>query len=210
MEKNALELVKLRNTFYRDNFRRMVWVLLVSVLVNVGLVVTLVTFYHQKPRSFYFASTTDGRIIPVYPLTRPVISDEAVRSWVARNVPQIYTLDFVHYRQQYQQLKQYFTEYGWQQFTGAFRDQLNKVINERLITSASPTDVAIITGKAVIDGVFSWKVQLPLVISIQKGGTASVEHVVLSLIVQRINNVGSNQLLGISQIVQTPVNSNGS
>ena len=209
MEKNALELVKLRNDFYRDNFRRMIWVLLICLVIIVVMLVGLLTMAHRQPRSYYFASTTDGRIIPLAPLQVPVISDEAVRSWVARNVPQIYTLDFVHYRQQYQRLHQYFTPFGWEQFTNAFSSQLNKVVSQRLITSASPSNVAIITGKAVIDGVFSWRIQLPLVISIQKGNTQSVEHVTLRLIVQRVNNVGSNELLGISQIVQQPVQEGG-
>ena len=205
MEKNALELVKLRNDFYRDNFRRMVWVLLVCLVIIIVMLVGLLTMAHRQPRSYYFASTTDGRIIPLAPLQVPVLSDEAVRSWVARNVPQIYTLDFVHYREQYQRLRQYFTPFGWGQFTTAFSDQLNKVVSQRLITSASPSNVAVITGKAVIDGVFSWRVQLPLVISIQKGDTQSVERVVLRLVVQRVNNIGSSQLLGISQIIQQPI-----
>lgn len=204
MEKNALELVKLRNDFYRDNFRRMVWVLLICLVIIAVLVVGLLTMANRKPQSYYFASTTDGRIIPLAPLQMPVISDEAVRSWVARNVPQIYTLDFVHYRQQYQRLRQYFTPFGWEQFTSAFSDQLNKVVSQRLITSASPSNVAIITGKAVIDGVFSWRIQMPLVISIQKGDSQSVERVILRLVVQRVNNIGSNELLGISQIIQQP------
>ena len=78
------------------------------------------------------------------------------------------------------------------------------MVSQRLITSASPSNVAIITGKAVIDGVFSWRIQMPLVISIQRGDSQSVERVILRLVVQRVNNIGSNELLGISQIVQQP------
>ena len=102
MENNALELVTLRNNFYRDNFRRMVWVLLISLIVNVILLAGLVTLSNRQPHSYYFATTSDGQIIPIVPLEQPLMTDEAVRSWVARNVPQIYTLDFVNYRQQYQ------------------------------------------------------------------------------------------------------------
>ena len=198
----GLEAVRLRNDFYQRGFRWVLWLLLLSLVINVVLLVGLITMAHRQPRSYYFASTTDGRIIPIYPSDMPVLSDTAIRSWVSENVPRIYSLDFVHYRRQVQSLKQYFTPYGWQQFLQAFSGELSRVVDQKLIVSASPSNVAVITGHGIIDGRYSWQVQIPLVVSIQQGDQQSVDHVVLRLIVQRVNNVGSNQLLGISQIVQ--------
>ena len=198
---NALELVKLRNSFYKDNFRRMILILLVSVLLNVILVISLFVVTSKPPERFYFASTANGRIIPLYALREPVLSDTAVRSWVSSNVPQLYDLDFVHYRSQVQRLRGYFTAYGWRQFLHAFRNELEQVVDQKLITSASPSNVPIITAKGTMDGVYSWDVQIPLIVSVQKGDEQSVEHVVLRLILQRTYGLGSQQLLGISQIV---------
>jgi hypothetical protein len=50
-------------------------------------------------------------------------------------------------------------------------------------------------------------VQIPLLVVYQKGQQEQQKKVLWSLIVQRVNNNdGNDQLLGISQVVQTPLN----
>jgi intracellular multiplication protein IcmL len=198
----SLELVKLRSDFYKDNFRRMVWVLLISLILNVILACSTIFFSHQTPRTYYFATTSDGRLIPMAPLSEPNMSDVAVTNWVSNNIPQVYALDFVHYRTQLQAMQGIFTPYGWQQFMQAFAPFLGTIVSQQLVTSATVTNVPIVVQKGQINGVYSWQVQVPLLISTQKAGQQTTQNVVVRLIVQRINNIASQQLLGISQIVQ--------
>ncbi|MDF2529143.1 MAG: hypothetical protein K0Q57_23 [Gammaproteobacteria bacterium] len=209
MANGSLELVKLRSDFYKDNFRRMVWVLLISLLLNVVLVFTLIFLGHQQPRTYYFATTTQGTLIPVVPLVEPNMSDTAVTSWVSNNLPQIYALDFVHYRTQLQGMEGLFTPYGWTQFLQASSPLLNNIVSQKLVLSATLTNVPIIVQKGTINGVYSWQVQVPLLIATQAGDQQSTQNVIVRLIVQRVNNIASQQLLGISQIVQqqAPVSS---
>lgn len=202
----SLELVKLRSDFYKDNFRRMVWVLLISLVLNVILAISLIFFSHQPARTYFFATTSDGRLIPVVPLVEPNMSDTAVTNWVSNNLPQVYALDFVHYRSQLQSMQGIFTQYGWQQFIQASGPFLSNIVNNQLVTSATLTNVPIVVQKGIINGVYSWQVQVPLLISSQKAGTQTTQNVIVRLIVQRVNNIASQQLLGISQIVQQNVN----
>ncbi|MDF2940585.1 MAG: hypothetical protein K0R66_1227 [Gammaproteobacteria bacterium] len=202
MANNSLELVKLRSDFYKNNFRHMIWVLLISLFLNLILACTLIFTSHQTPKSYYFATTSDGRLIPVIPLVQPNMSDTAVTSWVSNNLPQIYALDFVHYRSQLQDMQGLFTEFGWQQFMQASAGFLGNIVNQRLVVSATLTNVPIVVQKGLINGVYSWQVQVPLLISTQEGGQESTQNVIVRLIVQRVNNIASQQLLGISQIVQ--------
>ncbi|MDO8953900.1 MAG: type IVB secretion system apparatus protein IcmL/DotI [Gammaproteobacteria bacterium] len=202
MANGSLELVKLRSDFYKDNFRRMVWVLLISLVLNLILACSVIFFSHQTPRTYYFATTSDGRLIPVQPLSNPNMSDVAVTNWVSNNLPQIYALDFVHYRTQLQNMQGSFTDFGWQQFMQASAGFLGNIVNQQLITSATLTNVPIIVQKGLINGVYSWQVQVPLLIATQKGDQQSTQNVIVRMIVQRVNNIASQQLLGISQIVQ--------
>lgn len=201
-ESNALEQVKLRNDFYRDNFRRTIWLLLISLILNVILVVAFI-FYSTKPtQKFFFAVTDAGQMIPLYPTTQPVVTNETVLNWVSKNVPALYALDFVHYREQLNAVQQYFTPAGWSQFQTAFQAQLKNIIDQKLITSAVPSGTPIITGTGVFDGVYKWQVQMPMTLSLQKGNIISTQKVLLTIVVDRVNNVSAHQILGISQVIQ--------
>lgn len=199
---DALEKVTLRNAFYRDNFRRLIWILLLSLILNIILVIGFI-FYTSKPtQKFFFATTDAGQLIPLYPTTLPVVTNQTILNWVTSNLTTLYSLDFVHYREQLNQTQKFFTPDGWSQFQTAFADQLKNIQTEQLITSATETNVPVITGTGVFDGVYKWQVQVPLLISLQQGKTISTKNVLVTLVVDRVNNVSAHQILGISQIIQ--------
>lgn len=200
--KDALNLVYLRNEFYRDNFRRLVWLLLASILLNIALGIGVIYTGSKTPGNYFFATTEIGQLIPLYPTTQPVVSNSTILSWVSDNVPKIYQLDFINYRTQLNQLQGYFTPTGWQAFVSAYAPQLKNLVDQKLVMSATPTDVPVITGGGVFDGVYKWQVQMPLVINLQQGNTQTTQKVLLTLVVERVNNVSAHQLLGISQIIQ--------
>ncbi len=199
----TLQAVKLRNDFYRDNFRRIVLVAILSFLLNIILCVALY-FTNTKPTQvLYFAVTQQGELIKMQPLSSPVLGPEQLESWVTENVPKIYAIDYVHFQDELRGVRQYFTDYGWNQFTQAFQPTLNKITSGQYVVSAAVTDVPYIVGMKLINGVASWQVQVPIKITFRQGDQASTENVVWVLVLQRVNNAASNQLVGISQIVQT-------
>ncbi len=201
-DNNALEQVRLRNDFYRDNFRRCIWILMISLVLNIILVCGFI-FYTSKPKqNFFFAVTDAGQLVPLYPTSQPIVSNSTVLNWVSKNVPDIYSLDFVHYKEQLNSVQPYFTPAGWSQFQTAFAPQLKAIIDEKLIASAVPNDVPVITGSGIFSGVYKWQVQIPMVISLQKGNSVTTQNVLLTIVVDRTNNVSGRQILGISQIIQ--------
>lgn len=62
---DAVEQVKLRNNYYRDNFRRVVKVLLGMVFVCICLIAVIIYQYRTRPEPRYFATSADGRITPL-------------------------------------------------------------------------------------------------------------------------------------------------
>ncbi len=201
----ALELVTLRNNFYRDNFRRMVGICLLSLLANIILVICFVLSmqYHAKP--IYFASSTHGELITMKALDKPVLSSTAVKSWISLALPSIFDLDFVNYKHNMNNARKYFTDYGWQNFLTAFNPELKRIISQQLVTSATVTDVPYIVNQGIKDGIYTWEVQVPLLVSYQKQGRESVSHQVWTIMLQRSRNENTDapQLLGISQVVKS-------
>ncbi len=201
-EKNILEQVKLRNDFYKDGFRRLVWVVLVSIILNIVLVAAVVMNKQLPPEKYFFSTDNTGQLIPLYPTTQPVVTNATVLNWVSSNIPNIYQLDFIHYRSQLNAMQGYFTPQGWSQFQSAFSSQLSEIISNQQIVSAAPNGVPVITGTGVFNGVFMWQVQMPLVLYFQKGSTQTSQDILLTIVVSRVNNVAAHQLLGVSQIIQ--------
>ncbi len=201
MAKDALELITLRNHFYRDNFRRIVWLLLCSIVLNIFLAIVLTLIYHNQPQPIYFASTSDGRLIKMQGLDHPVMSNTAINSWLSRAIPQIYNLDFVHYRGQIQNMNKYFTPQGWAQFSHAFLPTMKKIKDDKLLASATLSNVPIVVRSGLLGGVYSWLLQVPVLVSFQKGDQTAVQHVIWNVTVQRVDNTKSDQLVGISQVI---------
>lgn len=202
----TLQAIKLRNDFYRDNFRRVVVVLLISVVLNLILIGVLFFLGTKPTKVVYFASTDQGKLIKMQPLNKPVMSNVAIKNWVTRNIPKLYSLDYVHYKGQLNSIMQYFTPFGWTKFEQSFNPVLQKILKNQYVVSSAVTDVPYIVGHASLNGVYSWKIQVPVKITFRKGTEASTSNVVMQLVLQRMNNASSGQLVGISQIVQTKSN----
>ena len=119
MADDAVELVRLRNDFYRDNHRKIVLALLVAVATIILLCGTLAYVVTHPPAPKYFATSIDGRIIPIVPLNEPNMPTSALLLWSNQAATAAFTYDFVNYRQALQSASDYFTPDGWRDFLNA-------------------------------------------------------------------------------------------
>ena len=83
MEQGGLETVQQRNEFYRDNYQRILAVLLVLLFANILLVGLVYYQVSHEPDPQYFAVSNDGKIVKLYALTEPVISQSVLLQWAA-------------------------------------------------------------------------------------------------------------------------------
>jgi intracellular multiplication protein IcmL len=169
MADDPVELVRLRNNFYRDNYRRLVGALLFLLAIIVILVSTIFYQITNRPEPRYFATTVDGRIMPLFPLSEAMLSPAELLQWTNRAAVAAYTYNFVNYRDAMQQLQNQFTADGWRYYEDALKvsRSLEMVIAKKLVVSAVATGTPVILDQAVIGGRYSWKVQIPLLVSYQ-------------------------------------------
>lgn len=172
------------------------------------IVATLVAFGAMsadllRPQQTYFLDGPSGEI-EVFPLSEPNVTPSSLLKWVTQAVTSIYTLDFYNYNENLESAKQYFTIEGHENYLKALNasGSLNKIINDKLVESAVAIDTAVILQEGIMNNVYSWKIQLPLLLTYQGASTSSTQKtIVVNVLVTRVPTDLAPKGIGIAQIV---------
>lgn len=208
MATEGLAAVSLRNEFYRDNYRRFTVVLIISILINVILAIVILYLITHPPKPKYFATTINGEITEITPIDQPNQSDSAILQWTNQAAIAAFTYNFVNYRQELQAASSFFTPQGWRQFLNALNDSnnLQAVREKRLVVSAVATRAPIILEKGRLNGTYSWRVQMPILVTYQSASEFSQQNNTVTMLVQRVSTLNSPRGIGISQFIVQPMN----
>lgn len=206
MSDDALTAVTLRNNFYRDGQRKILVILLLSMGSNLILGAGLFYIMTHPPAPKYFATSINGRITPLFPLDDPNQSDSAVLQWANQAAIAAFTYNFVNYRSELQASSGFFTADGWSQFLNALQssNNLDAVKTKKLVVSAVATRAPVILQKGVLNGRFSWRVQMPLLITYQSASEFTQQNNVVTMLITRVSTLNSPRGIGIAQFVVGP------
>lgn len=206
MATDALIAVALRNKFYRDGQRKLVTALIISALCNFILAGILIYLVTHPPAPSYFATSISGRITPLFPLNEPNQSDSAVLQWANQAAIAAFTYNFVNYRNELQSSSGFFTAEGWSQFLTALQESnnLDAVKAKKLIVSAVATRAPIILQKGLLNDKYSWRIQMPLLVTYQSASEFSQQNNVVTMLITRVSTLNSPRGIGISQFVVGP------
>lgn len=206
MAEDALTAVKLRNEFYRDGQRKLMVGIILAFIVNIMLAVLLVYIITHPPEPKYFATSIDGRITPLFPLNEPNQSDSAVLQWANQAAIAAFSYNFVNYRTELQASSGFFTAEGWEQFLTALQQSnvLDAVKAKKLIVSAVATRAPIILQKGLLNGSYSWRIQMPILVTYQSASEFSQQNNIVTMLVTRVSTLNSPRGIGISQFVVAP------
>lgn len=207
MVEDAIELVKLRNNFYRDNYRRVVLALLILMAINFGLVAVIIYQYQSRPEPRYFATSADGRITPLYSRRKPVVTASELREWANEAATAAFTYNFSNYREALQVASEYFTPRGWRNFQEALRQSgnLTTVLKQKLVVSARPTGTPEIIDQRIIDNAYTWKVQIPLLVTYQSVNKTLQDPLVVTLSITRVSALDVPRGIAIDQYIASQV-----
>ncbi|MCL5260510.1 MAG: type IVB secretion system apparatus protein IcmL/DotI [Gammaproteobacteria bacterium] len=203
MVEEAAELVRLRNNFYRDNYRRLVGALLLMLFIVIVLAGTIFYQATHRPEPKYFATTIDGRIMPLYPLDVPMWDPAEVLQWAHRAAIDAYTYNFVNYREAFQHLQNEFTADGWKFFMEAQQASRNleTVVAKKLVVSAVATGTPTVLDQGVVNGRYVWKIQIPILVTYQSPNEQTSQPVTVLLTVSRVPTVDMPKGIGIVSFV---------
>jgi len=198
----ALEIVLARSAHYQAAFKNMLRIVVFETIAIVGLVISLIVYMNvSKPHDIYFATTHDGRQIPLVPLDKPNMQTPALLSWAAQAASEVMTFGFNDYNQRFQKSSRHFTGEGWENFLNAMKKSrtIESVESTQQIVTAVPHSAPILTGEGLYNGRYRWMVNLSLLITYQSGQDKKTTIMTVYLTIERVSTVDSPNGVGISQ-----------
>lgn len=206
-QNQRLGTVVIRNEFYRDGYRSILKLAVFQSVIIIGLIAVMFFVIHiHQPENRYFATTEDGRLIPMVALNQPNLSTPALMSWVAQASTEVMTFGFNDYRRRLQQASKNFTRRGWESFTQAL--QRSRIIdmveaNQQVVTAA-PQGAPILESEGLVQGRYQWVVQIPMVLTYQSGSKTRSDALLVTVVVVRVPRLESANGVGIEQWIAVP------
>lgn len=201
-EGGALGRVLVRNEFYRDGYRTLLRVAFIEGIVILGLLgVIFAIIGAYQPENRYFATTEDGRLVPMEPLSQPNLSNPALLSWAAQSVAETMTFGFHDYRRRLQESSRFFTRRGWGSFVQALQESgmIEAVEQRRQVITAAPRAAPTILSEGILNGNYTWQVELPMMVTYQLGQEQRNMSMTVRLLIVRVPKLESPNGVGIEQ-----------
>ena len=175
---------------------------------------------YYQPRLFagsqYFPTQLDGQPIVEKDLADPLYSDGQVSQWAEEAMVRIYAFDFVNYRRRLQEVRDYFTARGHQDFLRALTasNNLEAVKKKKYVVSlktSGPTQMLNSDRVTSSQGsqwwgkpqqVYRWIVRTPVVLTYENANKETLEQKgTVTTRLSRVSNVEYVAAIAIAQIV---------
>ncbi|MCB1563422.1 MAG: type IVB secretion system apparatus protein IcmL/DotI [Alphaproteobacteria bacterium] len=206
-EAGGLGTVVVRNEFYRDGYRSLLRLTFIMGLTILGLLAAIFfVIQTNQPENRYFATTEDGRLVPMVPLSEPNLSTPALMSWVAQACTEVMTFGFNDYRRRLQEASRNFTRRGWESFTLALQRSriIDMVEANQQVVSAAPQGAPILESEGMVAGRYQWVVQIPMTLTYQSGDRQKSDSLLITVVIVRVPRLESPNGIGIEQWIASP------
>jgi len=161
----------------------------------------------NRPEPRYFATTTDGQLLPLVPLDRPHQTAAEVSNFAVKAVTTSLTYDFANYRADFNNALQYFTKpKGWNHFVDAVqKSQMLDLVQKRRLNTTAVANNAIIVREGINShGIYEWIVQIPLRITYQSASEVTGQNFMVTVNIERLQTYESPYAMAISRFVAAP------
>lgn len=205
--RDAVQTILTRNAFYRDGYR-----LLLRISIILGIVILILTaglvgmILSTNVRQVYFATTADGRIIPIVPLDEPFIKQGDLIAWTADTIRRSLQIGYHDYRQRLQDVSVNFSARGWESFTKALKDsrRLEAIEARELVMDVEIEAAPEVVAQGLDGGVYKWVLQIPMTVKFQGDQAPSETRSLLKLTVVRRSTLEHPKGIGIEQWIEVP------
>lgn len=195
MAEEALQVIRLRNDFLRDGFKKIMISLIVVVTAIVLLIGTSIYLYVSKPLPVYFKTDNEWRTLLPVPEKLAYLNTFSLLQWVSNTFQNVFKYDFLNYKNQLQANREYFTENGWTVFSSIVNKYVTSqsLVDNRLFMNGFLHGAPYVTQEGVLNNVrYGWWVRVPMSIKFQgleKSSSLLPEFDVLVVRVSTLNNI---------------------
>lgn len=191
-------IVRLQDNYYHDSFGKVIFIITALLFSIAFLVAISLYIFMNQPPPTTFRVAEEWRVVAPVPIQQPYLSEPDLLQWVSQVVPSLFEVDFLHYDNQLDEVKQYFTENGYQVFLkqlSNFDIDKKRIQSYKAFTQAEPTLAPIILNQGVLLGRYAWWVQIP--INISYAGARDLNPLPITLQVLVVRTETTNNLVGI-------------
>jgi intracellular multiplication protein IcmL len=203
MAEEELQVVKIRDDFYRDSFGKMI-ITIIGILVAIALLAALSLYlFLNKPPPVTFPVASEWRVRAPVSLDQAYLEPPDLLQWVSNVLPKAFVFDFNHYNDQLKQASQYFTADGWK----VFLDQLNIYANYnnvqayKLFINGSPAGAPSIIDQGLLSGRYAWWIQIPININYAGYSPPPSKTLTLQVLVVRVSTLNNLMGVGINNVI---------
>lgn len=199
---------RLRLQFYKDGYRKWTTIGLVACYVAAASITLNVVQFWFRPDPKYFATSGEGRIIPLVPLDQPTVNHDAVLAFAQRVALSSFVFDFANLQGQLGGLARSYTSNGYETLINSLQKNgvLDLVKAKRYVATAVATSAPVVTWSGKDRGVFKWRVEMPVTITLQGQTERKDVSVTLILMVERVPTVDAPDGILAGQMVTVPKN----
>lgn len=197
MTEEGLSVVRLEDNYYRDSFGKVIFVIFALSVSVVFLAGISVYTYMNQPPPITFRVAGEWRVMASVPVQQPYLSEPDLLQWVSEVIPNAFNLDFLNMDSQLEDLRQYFTDNGYQVFLNQLKNYADKSMVQpyKMFVHGKPTRAPVILNQGVLSGRYAWWVQIP--VNISYAGARDMPDVNLTLQVLVVRTETTNNLTGI-------------
>lgn len=203
---NKVEFIEnQKNNFYRDRYRITMKWLNLMVYVGVGLSLLLGYLSFRQPIPKFYATTTNGDVIRLYSLSEPVVTEKYLLQWASLRAREIYNLDFSQYQDELARIQPYFTSAGWEKLNSALKSSgfISQIVDQKLQSNAVVYKPPVVISRMIIFGRYTWRIQLPLLVTYTSANQQRKVKYLLTMDVQRVPVISAPKGIQIKSVYIT-------
>lgn len=187
---------------YRNGARILMRIVIVQAFILVALSVGLCFFLGtRQSHDRYFAETGDNKVMQMVALPLPNMGRATLSDWVANACAQIMTFGFNDIDERFALSQKNFTPEGWKSFRKAvmMTTLIPDILSSQQIVATVPESPPVLKSEGMIDGVYSWSFDVPLLMTFRAGSDKKSKSKTVHVVVQKVPTSENPNAVGISE-----------
>lgn len=187
----------------------------IMIIMGIALCVSLagnVILLLAEKEPVYFGLNHEMALLPMHPLSEPLVNDAALKSWASEAATDMFNMDFLNWRQRISNARKYLTNDAFKGFAQSLDKEghIKTLQQYRSIMHGIPTGTPVITAQGILKGVRTWDMEIPFMLNYETSErTLATQKFFIKLRVRRVPTSEYPRGIAISQLTISQSSSRG-